>query len=275
MIKIDGKPFEIKYFPDGTLNMTDCYIPNPGNDEEAPEFVVLEWRFESIAEQVVLYNLTQYIQDQLGSEIILILPYVPNARMDRVKNPYKEVHTLKYFCKFINDLHFKRVFVTDVHSPVTMTLLNRCFEMNIEDEVTKVIELTEPDYIFFPDKGAYERYSYLHIRTPFFGEKDRDWATGRIRGVNIINPYNISPDDYAGKSILMVDDISSYGGTFFHAGKKLKELGFGDIYLYITHCENNILKGECLTSGVIKQVFTTDSIFTAEHPQITVLEAHT
>jgi len=69
-----------------------------------------------------------------------------------------------------------------------------------------------------------------------------------------------------------VDDICSKGGTFYHSAKKLKELGAKEVYLYISHCENSILQGEVLTSGLIERVFTTDSILTEEHEKITVLK---
>jgi ribose-phosphate pyrophosphokinase len=61
------------------------------------------------------------------------------------------------------------------------------------------------------------------------------------------------------------------GGTFYHSAKKLKELGAAKIYLYISHCESSILKGEVLTSGLIEKVYTTDSIFTQKHEKIEVI----
>jgi ribose-phosphate pyrophosphokinase len=63
----------------------------------------------------------------------------------------------------------------------------------------------------------------------------------------------------------------SRGGTFFHSAKKLKEMGAAEIYLYITHCENTILEGEVLTSGLVEKVYTTKSIFTKKHEKIEVL----
>ena len=71
--------------------------------------------------------------------------------------------------------------------------------------------------------------------------------------------------------VLIVDDICSKGGTFYHSAKKLKELGADNIYLYITHCENSILEGELINSGLIKEIYTTDTIFTKEHELIKVL----
>ena len=81
----------------------------------------------------------------------------------------------------------------------------------------------------------------------------------------------ISQEDIKGKNILIVDDICSRGGTFYHSAKKLKELGANKIYLYISHCENTILEGDLLTSGLIEKVFTTNSIFTKKHEKIEVL----
>lgn len=268
MIFINGKQYTIKLFPDGTPNMTDINI----QDRKDIRTVVIEWRYENNGEQVILYNLVNFIKDVLCVPVQLILPYVPNARMDRVKNSIQEVHTLKYFCKFINDLDFDRVYVTDVHSPVTMTLLERAIEFDVSSKVINLIDNLNVDYIFFPDKGALERYDYLITRTPFYGVKTRDWTNGKIIGYSVENPYNIPEDAFASKSILIIDDISSYGGTFFHASNALKEKGFGDIYLYVTHCENNILKGDVIKSDNVKHIFTTNSIFTGQHSKITVIE---
>ena len=74
------------------------------------------------------------------------------------------------------------------------------------------------------------------------------------------------------RDVLIIDDICSRGGTFYHSAKALKEAGAKNIYLYISHCENTILEGELLTSGLIEKVYTTNSIFTKEHEKIEVFE---
>ena len=97
-----------------------------------------------------------------------------------------------------------------------------------------------------------------------FGIKRRDWKTGKIEGLDVAGDIDI----IANKNVLIVDDICSKGGTFYFSAKKLKEFGAKNIYLYITHCENTIFAGELLTSGLIKKVFTTNSILTKEHEMI-------
>ena len=121
--------------------------------------------------------------------------------------------------------------------------------------------------MFYPDGGASKRYTGM-IKLPYaYGYKRRDTITGEILGLEILG----AASEIAGKNILIVDDISSRGGTFYHSAKKLKELGAKNIYLYISHCENSILEGELIKSNLVKKIFTTDSILTVTHPLIEVL----
>ena len=89
-----------------------------------------------------------------------------------------------------------------------------------------------------------------------FGMKKRDWETGQILGLDIINA-----DVVKDKNILIVDDICSYGGTFYHSAKALKEAGAKSVSLYVTHCEKSITSGSLASSdGLIDHVYTTKSI---------------
>lgn len=113
-----------------------------------------------------------------------------------------------------------------------------------------------------------KRYSEI-IPLPYaFGIKKRDWETGQIQGLDVAGSVHKIEDS----KILIIDDICSRGGTFYHSAKKLKELGAKEIYLYVSHCENTILEGELLTSGLIEKVYTTNSIFTKEHEKIEVIK---
>ena len=73
--------------------------------------------------------------------------------------------------------------------------------------------------------------------------------------------------------VLIVDDICSRGGTFFYSAQKLKEAGATDIYLYVTHCENTILEGELIKSGLVTRIFTTDSIYSGKDENINIIES--
>ena len=123
--------------------------------------------------------------------------------------------------------------------------------------------------LYFPDNGAAKRYGSI-LKQPFcYGSKNRDWRTGEILGLDIVT----NGIELAGKNVLIVDDICSKGGTFYYSALKLREYGVKDIYLYVTHCENTIKEGELLKdNGLIKKIFTTDSIYSLDEEKVEVLK---
>ena len=260
MIRYNGKTVELNHFPDGTLLLKE-------NVAESKEAVIC-WQFENNEEMVALYFLTKHLQAKGVERMVLELPYIPNARQDRVKKP-EDVFTLKYFAEFINSLGFAEVVVLDPHSYVSEALIDRIRIRTPKEYVERVIEAlggAENLLLFFPDEGAMKRYSAMFELPYVFGIKKRDWSTGEIKGLDVAGRTDL----ITGSNILIIDDICSRGGTFYHSAKALKELGAGEIYLYVSHCENTILEGEIPNTDLIQKVYTTDSIFTGCHEKITV-----
>ena len=265
MITLNGKSVEIGSFPDGTILMKPILDPT---DVDAS----IEWRYEDDREFLGLMYLVNHVR-RLGIRYIsLYMPYIPNARMDRVKGR-EDVFTLKYFAELLNSLHIDEVTVLDPHSSVSEALIDNMHVVTAKQYLIKtLVKLSAAgvkDLIaFYPDEGCMKMRSNL-VRLPYaFGIKKRNWETGVIEGLDVAGAV----DQIAGKDILIVDDICSRGGTFLHSAKKLKELGAKDIYLYISHCENTILEGDLLKGDLIKRVYTTDSIFTKSHEKIEVLK---
>lgn len=265
MIKIGGIEVKQNRFPDNTLLAK--FDPNTEEFKYDRGAIVIEWLYEGDHELFTLICLKRHLERHFSNlEIVLDMPYIPHARMDRVKND-EDIFTLKYFCEVINSLNFKVVWVRDAHSYVSLALLNNVEDTGVKNYVNKATELSKAAALFFPDEGATKRYSNLTDKPYAFGIKKRDWQTGKILGLELMNKEVAN-----GKDILIIDDICSRGGTFFYAAKALKEAGANKIYLYVTHCENTILEGELLTSGLIEKVYTTNSIFTKEHEKIEVFE---
>ena len=268
MIKVDGQVFDIGSFPDGTMLIH--YEPTIVQKIHS---ITIRWTYENDREFVCLMYLVKHLRSKGVHCIRLVMPYIPNARQDRVKNP-EDVFTLKYFAELLNSLELTSIEVLDPHSSVSEALINNLIIRTPEWNVTYVLDEIEhqsgPDIMmFYPDEGAMKRYSGMTVLPYAFGIKKRDWKTGQILGLDVAGEV----DKIAGKNILIVDDICSRGGTFLHSAQKLKELGANDIYLYVSHCENTILEGNLLSyNGLIKKVYTTDSIFTKSHEKIEVLK---
>ena len=264
MIKCNEKIVNLNHFPDGTLLIKELAPEN--------EKVVLTWLYENNEEMVALYFLTNHLKSKGIKEIELNMPYIPNARQDRVKAK-EDVFTLKYFAKMINSLGFAKVTVLDPHSYVSEALIDNICVKTPKENVEKVLDVIteggkEDVLLFYPDEGAMKRYSAMCDKPYVFGMKKRDWTTGEIQGLDVQGQTKL----IKGSKVLIVDDICSRGGTFYHSAKALKNLGAGEIYLYVSHCENSILEGDLLTSNLVEKVFTTNSIFTKQHEKITVME---
>ena len=276
MIRISGEIVKINKFPDGTPRI-NLDVENIKEDEyDGRPCILIDWFYENNDEMFYLMLIKKHLERHLTNvDYYLFMPYIPNARMDRVKND-DEVFTLKYFCDFINSLNFSRVYVLDAHSDVSTALLNNCKNDNPRDYIKDAIRQISDDIVlYFPDAGAAKRYSDLFPEIMYcYGEKKRDWKSGKILGLDIRN----NGIDLNGKTVLMIDDIIAYGGSLFYSANALKEAGVGKIYAYATHTENSILDREkgtlikSLENNTVERLFTTNSLFSGKHDKITVLE---
>ena len=276
MIRVSGEIVKINKFPDGTPRI-NLDVENIKEDEyDGRPCILIDWFYENNDEMFYLMLIKKHLERHLTNvDYYLFMPYIPNARMDRVKND-DEVFTLKYFCDFINSLNFSRVYVLDAHSDVSTALLNNCKNDNPRDYIKDAIRQISDDIVlYFPDAGAAKRYSDLFPEIMYcYGEKKRDWKSGKILGLGIRN----NGIDLNGKTVLMIDDIIAYGGSLFYSANALKEAGVDKIYAYATHTENSILDREkgtlikSLENNTVERLFTTNSLFSGKHDKITVLE---
>lgn len=267
MIILDGKEIALNKFPDGTLLLKESIQPYIDNDCREARIV---WHFENNEEMIAIMFLTRHLQSNGVVFVHLVMPYIPNARQDRVKTN-EDVFTLKYFAEFINSLGFNSVTVLDPHSSVSEALIDNLIiespERFIQRAINDVYTRERNLITFYPDEGAMKRYSGMLKMNYAFGIKKRDWRTGVIQGLDVSG----QTDKIKDSAILIIDDICSKGGTFYHSAKKLKELGAKNIYLYVSHCENSVLYGDMIKSGLIEKVYTTNSIFTERHEKIEVM----
>ena len=273
MISVNYEPVAINSFTDGTMFLT--------HPVDFSNWQHIHWNYEDDREIVCLIFLVKHLRAHGAGKIHLHMDYIPYARHDRATSS-EDVFTLKYFTEILNSLNLTEVSVLDPHSYVSEALIKNIRIKSplqyiervlvdilpvagwyVDPEKNKDLPLT----IFYPDEGAMKRYSDI-VPFPYaFGVKRRSCETGLIRSLDVVG------DVFAidGKDVLIVDDICSSGETALRSAQGLKELGAKDIYLYVTHCENTILGSELLDSGLIKKVYTTNSIFTKEHELIEVI----
>ena len=273
MIKVNDEVIRVEHFPDGTQKLSIESIWNASGSYD------IDWRYEKEEELSTLIFITRHLRNTPYTKSVeLKMNYLPNARMDRIHEK-QEVFTLKSFADVINWLNFDLVKILDVHSNVGAALINNAVIETPKiyiDKVIKKIEKGSAGFIlYFPDEGAAKRYSDMFPEYKYcYVEKKRDWDTGEILGLDI----KLNGIDLSGKTVLMIDDIISYGGSLYHSANTLKDNGAGKIYAFATHTENSILDREkgtlirSLENDTVERLFTTDSFFTGRHEKFTVME---
>lgn len=261
MIKVNGQEIVFEEFPNGETKLNSESVVNSlllissiytgGYDSR------VDFKYENDSDLIKLMFVKRYLDDLNIDNVALNIYYMPYSRMDRSEN--KSPFTLKYVTEFINSLGFENVKVTEPHSDVAVALLNNvdAYYINFKliQEVQRMIMFNhDEDYIVFPDGGAQKRYSKMKAKNTLVCYKHRDFETGQITSLELVGDTSRA----YGKTAIIVDDLSSYGGTFVHTANKLREQGFLRIVLLVAHAENSIFKGELFNH--VDKVFTTDSI---------------
>jgi len=242
-------------FPDGTSQV--WHLP-----EEILRSTMLNivWNFEAEREVIDLLSLRRILNRKCV--IHLHIPFLPYARQDKdVSNEHS--FNLEVLADIVNSLGCHLVTAVDVHNPKHTASLIKNFKNievdNFHDEVTGKLK---PDFIVFPDKGAYTRYygsSIPETTKTIVLAKTRDGATGAITGHEIVlsNPNEMIRHD---ATFLIVDDLCDGGATFISVAKELRKLAaHANINLYVTH--GIFSKGRAvLHDAGIHGIFTTDSL---------------
>lgn len=271
MITVNGYKIGNDTYPDGTFLIKSLFKNGNSNNMQ----VGISWYYENESELAKLMYITKDLKSKGYNDINLILPYVPNARMDRVKYD-SDIFMLKYFAEFINSLGFSKVFTFDVHSDVAPALIERCVNKTPENFIYYVIRdlnlNADKDFVIYPDAGCKKRLDGLVKFPSIFADKNRDWRTGEITSTSLYGDLT----RVEGARVLFVDDICSYGGTAMYTLKALKELGAKECYCCFSHVEKSIFgkkgwqeTGEgtltLLNSGLVSKIFCTDSLISKEY----------
>jgi len=199
---------------------------------------------------------------------LLILPYIPYARQDRVAEPGESL-TLRVFCELINNLKYDCVEVFDAHSDVSLALLNNVKNYPPQTFVQMIPLAKATTVLVAPDAGAskkvYEVAKKLGYSGVVQGTKHRDTATGKITDTTVDSGH------VGDKDFLIVDDICDGGRTFIELAKVLRPLTKGKIYLYVTH--GIFSKGLGALDGFIDHIYVANTFESVDltHPLISKL----
>ena len=232
-----------------------------------------------------LWHLNQYVDafiSKFGIEPNIYIPNLIDAQADRRFNE-GESSGLRLVLRFLNSLPVKKYHIFHPHNPeVVEAILNRVEIIDNSEFIEKVLKnlittfssvphgdmYTKIDFrhddnliLMSSDAGGFKPLSKLCDKIGWKGEmysaaKARSWSEDD--GTKFVQ--QVDRQDFQGKDILIIDDLSIGGGTFKGLSKLLKERNCGKLYLAVSHMTIQNL-GKDPVTNYFDKVFTTNSKF--------------
>lgn len=204
----------------------------------------------------------------------ITIPNLIDGQADR-RFSDNQPHGLKLVCNFLNGLgaNFK---IFHPHNPEVVEALidnveiidNSKFIDQVLNQLAEVGvssvegggDLSKNLVLMSSDSGGFKPLMKLCNKINWRGEtasasKSRQWVGGKSKLTQILPSFDLDKD------ILVVDDISVYGGTFKGLSKAIKDAGHqGKLFLAVSHMTIQNLGDDPITNYYNK-VFTTNSKF--------------
>lgn len=203
-------------------------------------------------------------------QITAVIPYYCYARADR-KTAGRESITAKLIANLITEAGADRILAMDLHS----AQIQGYFDIPVDHVygspviIDYLLSKNLPDLVVVsPDVGGV-------ARARAFAKKLNDAPLAiidkRRQAHNVAEVLNII-GDVRGKTAVLVDDMIDTAGTITEGAKILHREGARQVYVTATHAVFSPPAIERLSSGIIQEVITTNTIPMKEQfPQLTVL----
>lgn len=214
-----------------------------------------------------LWHLSQFVEvaNSNGIKPTITIPNLIDAQADR-RFKSNQSFGLKLVLRFLNSLDVKEYKIFHPHnSEVVEMFLGDKVKIidnyNFISIVLNKIGDTNNLILMSSDAGGFKPLMKLCDIINWKGEtfsaaKARSWD--EKEGTKFIQ--QIDRKDFGGKDILIVDDLSIYGGTFKGLSKLLRERNIGKLYLAVSHMTVSNLSKDPITN-YFNKVFTTNSRF--------------
>jgi len=179
------------------------------------------------------------LKDSAAARATAVVPYLCFARKDRQTKPRDPV-TTRYVAQLFDAVGVDRVAAMEVHNLAVFQNAFRCDTDHLDANAVFIEHLKPligdtPVAVVSPDPGGVKRADIFHealeaaLGRPVGGglmEKHR--SMGKVTGDTFAG-------DVAGRTVIILDDMISTGGTMARAAAACRAAGAGDVYLVATH----------------------------------------
>jgi ribose-phosphate pyrophosphokinase len=214
---------ETKRFPDD-----ECYVRIEDNlDGEDVAIVQTAWPDKNIVELLLLQDAVREFD---VASVTTVVPYFGYARQDK-KFKDGEPISARVLARAIQ-MQSDAFVTVDVHAPSVVTWFDNIPARNVSahPEVGMFLKQQKVDLVLSPDEGRKENArrvaSVAGCEADFLVKERLDGETVRMAPKSL---------DVKGRSVAIVDDIISTGGTIVKASEQLRAHGASEIIAVCTH----------------------------------------
>lgn len=219
-----------------------------------------------------LFFFCDALRRQEAKKVYAIIPYFGYARQDVQHRP-GECVSANVVIRFLESIGFYKVYVINLHDEATEGVFSipfkniNAFPILAEEIRTYIGEVaTDTVAVVSPDHGGVERARkfgdelFGHVEHSIsVVEKKRDLA--HIHKSVALDLYG----DVKGKTVILVDDMITSGGTLRHAAQLCLDRGATRVLTAVIHHDFGPKAPAELQASVIEKVFTTDTIALKEN----------
>ncbi len=211
-----------KRFPDGEMyvrinsELKNSEVAVIGNNRSDEDFVEL----------LLLLNASK---EGGAAKVTAVLPYFGYSRQHMIYKPGEPVSS-KVMTKSLENFS-DRILCVEIHDEETLGFASHPFvNLSVINTSSEFFRNKGVDLILSPDDGGYERAKkmgeILSIPAYYINKKRIDSKTVEMHLPDV---------DFSGRSVLLVDDIISTGGTIIKAVNLLKSSGVSKVSVSAVH----------------------------------------
>lgn len=191
-----------------------------------------------------------------ANRITAVLPFYGYARQDRKDQPRVPI-TAKLVANLITVAGANRILTMDLHAPQIQGFfdipVDHLYASTVFYEYLRSLK-NEKLMVVSPDVGGLKMAaSYANMLGVEFGFV----AKRRLSDTNV-SSYGIV-GDVAGKSVLLVDDLTESAGTLLEAARVARENGATKVRAAVSHAVLNDKGYERMQEGFLDELITTNS----------------
>tara|TARA_R110000796_G_scaffold171596_1_gene288655 strand:- start:1464 stop:2306 length:843 start_codon:yes stop_codon:yes gene_type:complete len=237
------------------------------------DYYTSDWITFKVNTYEYLHHLEQFVEAynfKFKTQPFILIPNLIDAQADR-RFGGNQSSGLKIVLKRLNSMSANFKIFHPHNAEIVEALMDNVEIIDNREFISKVLDLISDDIyakmvggnskedkliLMSSDAGGFKPLMKLSDQLNWQGET---YSASKARTKDGIKQL-IDRKDFGGKDILIVDDISVYGGTFKGLSKLLKQRNCGKLYLAVSHMTVQNL-GENPITNYFDKVFTTNSKF--------------